>query len=225
MVPSGHAIPQRATVRYGYCRSMTTAPVAEAPQRGRPRRPDARDAILEATLELLAERGFHATTMDAIAERANVGKNTIYRRWSAKGDLIVDAFAHFTARLELRARPDGDAYTRLLDYVRTLELFYTDPLARRLIPGLLGELHRDTAFAHAYSQRVLKPLRGPLVALLELAQDRGELRREADPEQIADMLVGPGFVRMLFAFGLPAPAPTYPEALLQAIWHGVAASD
>jgi AcrR family transcriptional regulator len=224
MLPCDRAFAQgvAGVARYGL--AMTPAPVTHVPRRrGRPRRAGAREAILEATLDLLAERGFHATTMDGIAEQAGVGKNTIYRRWSAKSDLIIDAFSHFTAGLELRPRPDGDVYARLLDYVRRLELFYAGPLASRLIPGLLGELQRDPAFADAYAERVVKPLREPLVALLELARDRGELRRDADPEQIADMLVGPGFARMLFAFALPMPEPTYADALLDAIWHGVAA--
>jgi AcrR family transcriptional regulator len=203
---------------------MTPALQVEAPRRrGRPRRAGARDAILDATLELLAERGFHATTMDAIAERAGVGKNTIYRRWPAKDDLVIDAFLHFTAIIELRAGPDDDVYASLLDYARSLQRLYGDPLASRLIPGLLGELQRDPAFADAYAERVVRPLRMPVVALLERARERGELRADADPEQIADLLVGPGFLRMLFAFGVPKTEPTYPDALLDAIWHGVAA--
>jgi AcrR family transcriptional regulator len=203
---------------------VTSAPDLKARRRrGRPRDAGAREAILDATLELLAERGFHATTMDSIAERAGVGKNTIYRRWSAKDDLIIDAFLHFTADLELRAGPGDDVYSRLLEYARSLARFYADPLASRLIPGLLGELQRDPAFADAYAQRVVAPLREPIVGLLELARERGELREDADPNQIADMLVGPGFLRMLFAFGLPKTMPTYPETLLDVIWRGVAA--
>lgn len=202
---------------------MTPARELAPRRRGRPRDAGAREAILDATLELLAERGFHATTMDSIAERASVGKNTIYRRWSAKDDLIIDAFLHFTTDLELRASPGDDVYSRLLEHVRSLARFYADPLASRLIPGLLGELQRDPAFADAYAKRVVGPLREPIVALFELARERGELRADADPDQMADMLVGPGFVRMLFAFGLPKTTPTYPDALLDAIWHGVAA--
>jgi AcrR family transcriptional regulator len=203
---------------------VTRVAQVDAPRpRGRPRRADARDAILDATLELLAERGFLATTMDAIAERAGVGKNTIYRRWPAKDDLIIDAVLYFTAVLELRTDPDEDVYASLLDYTRRLEQLYAEPLASRLIPGLLGELQRDPAFAHAYAERVVRPLREPVVALLELARERGELRPDADPEQVADLLVGPGFFRMLFAFGLPETEPRYAETLLDAIWRGIAA--
>jgi AcrR family transcriptional regulator len=203
---------------------VTPARDLTAPRpRGRPRDAGARETILDATLELLAERGFNATTMDAIAESAGVGKNTIYRRWAAKDDLVIDALLHFTADITLRAGPGDDAYSRLRDYSRSLARFYADPLASRLIPGLLGELERDPAFADAYAERVVGPLREPLVALLELARERGELRADVDPDQIADMLVGPGFLRMLFAFALPDTKPAYPDALVDAIWHGVAA--
>jgi AcrR family transcriptional regulator len=203
---------------------MTPTRDVEAPRRrGRPRDAGARAAILDATLELLAERGFHATTMDSIAERAGVGKNTIYRRWSAKDDLVIDALLRFTANIGLRAGPSDDVYARLLEYVRSLGRLYADPLASRLIPGLLGELQRDPAFADAYARRVVRPLREPVVALLELARERGELRADADADQIADLLVGPGFLRMLFAFGLPEMKTTYPDTLLEMIWNGVAA--
>lgn len=198
--------------------------VATPRRRGRPRRADASVAILDATLELLAERGFHATSMDAIAERAGVGKNTIYRRWRAKDDLIIDAFSHFTAGLELRAGDDGDVYGLLREHVRNVARLFADPLASRLLPGLLGELQRDPLFADAYAKRVVKPLRDPIVALLAVARERGELRSDADPQQIADMLVGPGFLRMLFPFGLPKVGPTYPDTLLDAIWRGIVAT-
>jgi AcrR family transcriptional regulator len=190
--------------------------------RGRPRDAGAREAILDATLELLADRGFHATTMDAIAERAGVGKNTIYRRWPAKADLVIDAFHYFTADLELEAGPGDDVYSRLLEYGRSLARFYADPLTRRLLPGLLGELQRDPAFADAYAERVVAPVRQPIVALLELAKERGELRANADPDQITDLLVGPGFLRMVFDFALPEVKPTYSDELLAVIWRGVA---
>jgi AcrR family transcriptional regulator len=204
--------------------AMTSQPQLRPRGRpGRPRRAETAGTILDATLELLAERGFHATTMDAIAERAGVGKNTIYRRWDAKQDLVIDAFAHFTAGLELRAGEGDDVYELLRDHVREVARVLSDPRASRLIPALLGELQRDPAFAEAYAERIVTPLREPLVALLARARDRGELRPDTDPELVADMLVGPGFLRMLFQFALPPVQPAYPDLLLDAIWHGVAA--
>lgn len=201
---------------------MTSQPgVVEVPRaRGRPRRVEASKAILEATLELLAERGVHATTMDAIAERAKVGKTTIYRRWCSKEDLIIDSLVDFTAELELPVG-NGDFRALLLEHVRAVARLFSGPLTGRILAGLLGELEHNPRFAQAYAERVVAPLRGPLVALLTTARVSGQLRPDADPEQVADLLVGPAFLRMLFPFGLPDVAPTYPERLLDAIWDGI----
>jgi AcrR family transcriptional regulator len=209
---------------HSYGDEPMTSPARDAEvvrPRGRPRRVEATEAILAATLELFAERGFAATTMDGIAERARVGKPTIYRRWSSKEDLIVDALVRFTAELELPAGV-GDVRAVLLEHVRTVARFFSDPLARRLLPGLLGELEGNPRFATAYSERVVAPLRRPLVDLLASARDNGQLRGDTDPEQIADLLVGPAFLRLVFPFGLPEVDPSYPETLLDAIWHGIA---
>lgn len=189
--------------------------------RGRPRRVEATEAILDATLELLAERGFASTTMDGIAERARVGKTTIYRRWCSKEDLIVDALARFAAELELPSG-DGDVRAVLLEHVRAVARLFSDPLLGRLLAALLGELERNDRFATAYAERVVAPLRGPLVTLLVSARANGQLRADADPEQVADLLVGPAFLRLVFPFGLPDVDPSYPETLLDAIWDGIA---
>ena len=58
---------------------------------GRPRSIQSHQAMLKATLELLAEVGFEAMSIDAIATRARVGKTTIYRRYAGKEELVADA--------------------------------------------------------------------------------------------------------------------------------------
>ena len=189
--------------------------------RGRPRRAEATEAILDATLELLAERGFAATTMDGIAERAGVGKTTIYRRWSSKEDLILEAVVRFASDLEL-PRGEGDVRAVLLEHVRAVTRFFSDPLAARLLAALLGELERNERFAAAYADRVVVPLRGPLVERLVSARADGQLRPDTDPEQIADLLVGPAFLRLVFPFGLPPVGPSYADMLFDAIWDGIA---
>ncbi len=202
---------------------MTTGDPTAARRRGRPRRAEASTTILRAALELLAERGFRAATMDAIAERAGVGKNTIYRRWCSKDELILDALSDLTSELELRQGEDAaDVYDLLLDHVDAAERLFGGSLASKLLPGLLGELQRNEAFADAYAERVVKPLRGPIVALLTEARERGELRPDADAELIADLLVGAGFLRMVFPFGRESAAQPDPKAVLDTIWRGVA---
>jgi AcrR family transcriptional regulator len=158
--------------------------------------------------------------MDAIAARAGVGKNTIYRRWRSKEELIVDALSELTA--EHHGPADGDVRTLLLEHVRDLERVFGDPLLGRLLPGLLGELQSNPEFAAAWSDRVVRPRRQAIVALLRRALERGELRRGTDPEPIADLLVGPTLLRHVFPFGLPEVPARYAEELLEALWGGIA---
>jgi AcrR family transcriptional regulator len=190
--------------------------------RGRPRRASARPAIIGAALELLAERGFQATTMDAIAARSGVGKNTIYRRWRSKEELIADAVRELTAEADLKQ--DGDLYGLLVEQARDVRRLFADPLVGRLLPGLLGELHRNPEFAAAWTDRVVRPRRHAIVELLTRAEEHGELRKGIDPDLIADLLVGPLFIRLVFSFALPELPERYAEQLLETIWRGIAPS-
>src|SRR5882762_3584246 len=68
---------------------MTTPATERRP--GRPRSAATDEAILDAAVDLLSEQGFLALTIEAVAARAGVAKTTLYRRWSNKDDLLLDA--------------------------------------------------------------------------------------------------------------------------------------
>jgi AcrR family transcriptional regulator len=189
-------------------------------RRGRPPRPEARAAIVDATIVLLAERGFQATTMDGIAERAGVGKNTIYRRWCSKEELITDALAELTAGPQDSSDGD-DVYAVLLERVRDFVRVFRDPLLGRILRDIPGELQRNRAFAVAFADRILRPRRRTVNELIAKAHASGTLRAGADVDLIADLLVGPPLVRMLFPVGLPEITERYAEELLQTIWRGI----
>jgi AcrR family transcriptional regulator len=161
--------------------------------------------------------------MDAIATRAGVGKNTIYRRWASKEELIADVVRELTAEVDLQA--GGDLHALLLEHVRGLVRAFGDPLVGRLLPGLLGELRRNPEFAAAWADRVVRPRRQAIIELLARALERGELRAGTDPDLLADLMVGPPFLRLLFPFGLPDLPRRYPETLLETIWHGIAPAE
>lgn len=187
--------------------------------RGRPRRASAGAEILDATLQLLAERGFQAATIEAIAARAGVGRNTIYRRWASKEELIADALHELIVDVDLR---DGDdVHALLLDWIRDFARVFGDPLYGRILPAVLGELQSNPAFARLYAERVVQPRYRALVAVLRRAVEQGALRRDANVEQIADLLAAPPFVRVL-PVGLPPIADHYAEDLLETIWRGIA---
>jgi AcrR family transcriptional regulator len=201
-------------------------PIAERSEtrsrpRGRPRRAGARTAIVEATLELLAERGFQGATIDAIAARAGVGRNTIYRRWGGKEELIADAVRELSADLD--EHEGDDFYALMLDWVRDFIRLFADPVFGQILPSLLGELRRNPVFAELYAERVVRPRYESLVSLLTQALERGELRPGTNVEQIVDLLSGAPYVRLL-PVGLPPLTEDYAEELLDTIWRGIAPS-
>jgi len=186
---------------------------------GRPRRRATGDAITRAARDLLAERGFQGATIQAIALRAGVGRNTIYRRWSSKEELIADALRELTSDPDPYG--DDDLYSLLLDWLRDFARTFSDPLLGRLLAGVLGELQRNPVFADVYADRVVRPRRQALIDRLAEARERGELRPDADLEHVADLLGGPLLLRLL-PLGLPPLTETYVEELLETIWRGIA---
>jgi AcrR family transcriptional regulator len=186
---------------------------------GRPRRRATDDAITRAARDLLAERGFQGATIEAIAVRAGVGRNTIYRRWRSKEELVADALRELTSDLDPYG--DDDLYSLLLDWLRDFTRTFSDPLLGRLLAGVLGELQRNPVFADVYADRVVRPRRQALIDRLADARERGELRPDADLEHVADLLGGPLLLRLL-PLGLPPLTETYVEELLETIWRGIA---
>jgi AcrR family transcriptional regulator len=162
---------------------------------GRPRSEEAHQAILDATLELLAEVGFSALTVEGVASRAGVGKATIYRRWSSKLPLVVEAFGQLPALAEAET---GDLVTDLKVMLRSyLELFNRTPLAA-VLPSLAGERAPNPELSELLDP-VLRGRRRPLLRALERAAARGELREDVDLDLAADLIVGPIAVRLFFS--------------------------
>ena len=185
---------------------------------GRPRQRSTDAAITKSTRDLLAERGFPAATIEAIADRAGVGRNTIYRRWRSKEELIADALRELT--IDFDARPEDDLYSLLLNWLRDFARTFSDPLLGPLFASVLGELQRNPVFADVYADRVVRPRRQALVGRLTGARENGELRADVDVEHVADLLGGPLLLRLL-PLGLPPLRETYAEDLLETIWRGI----
>ena len=198
--------------------SRLASEVETAKPPGRPRRRSTDYAITTAALDVLAERGFQAATIEAIAERAGVGRNTIYRRWRSKEELIADALRELTTDFDVW-RSD-DLFTLLLNWLRDFSRTFSDPLLGRLLAGVLGELQRNPVFADVYAERVVRPRRDALLGRLREAQEQGELRADVDVEYVADLLGGALLLRLL-PLGLPAVGQSYAEKLLGTIWRGI----
>ena len=164
---------------------------------GRPRSDEAHRAILDATLELLADVGFSALKVEGVASRAGVGKATIYRRWRSKLPLVVEAFSLLPALEEIDS---GDFVADLKKMLRNyFELFHSTPLGT-VVPSLAGERRHNQALSKLLDP-VLRERRRPLVRVLERAVARGELPADLDIDLAADLIVGPIAVRLFFGGG------------------------
>lgn len=148
------------------------------------RRDDSRDdAILDAARALLVERGYENTTMDAVAEKAGAGKATLYRRWSSKSDLVVDAITcHRYADLTVDDVPDtGSLRGDLLELHRAK--MRTDTEA--LMVGLAAAVRDDPQVASAFQRQFVQARTGLVRDLFERASRRGEIPPGRDLDMIA----------------------------------------
>jgi AcrR family transcriptional regulator len=162
---------------------------------GRPRDARAHQAIVDATLDLLASQGYARLTIEAIAARAGVGKTTIYRRWSSKGSLVIEAISGL---LHLGPTVDtGDTRADLAAFLKAVVAALATPLVGGTIPGLTNDMAVDPGVAGPFRGFLVDPERARLKTILDRAEARGELAPGTDREMLLDMLVGPVLWRAL----------------------------
>jgi len=162
---------------------------------GRPRSEKARQAILRSTLKVLGKNGFADLTIEEIADRAAVGKATVYRWWPNKGALIADAFASSTKR-RLRFPDTGSVYTDMSRQMRQLVKVLRSRRGR-IVSAILAAGQSDKDLIAAFRDRFLWPRRREAYATLERGIRRGELRKNVDSDLLLDSLYGPIYMRFL----------------------------
>ena len=180
------------------------SPVGEPRRPGRPR-DGARDkAILEATFEILTEKGYAGLTIEGVAVRAGVGRPTIYRRWPSKPALVVAAMVQ-SARIAVPVVDTGSLRRDLIAVQRRQVALMNSPDSRRVTAGLIADLAADPELAETYVSQYLSPRRATVWQVLQRGVDRGELKADADFAFINDLLVGPLFMRAV-VWGEPLAA-------------------
>lgn len=171
---------------------------AEGVRVGRPRDPRVDAAVRSATLALLVERGYQATSIQAIARRAGVSAPSIYRRWSSKAEIVEEAV--FPTPFIKPTAVTGDARLDLAAYCRGIIAHLGDPAVRAAVPGLLAEYQTDPRLWRRLLRRTVAPMREQFAAFLV------ETRREAagDLDTLFDVMIGSLFVRAINAGALGA---------------------
>lgn len=169
-----------------------------ATRRGRPRSADADEAILAATLELAGEVGINGMSMDDLAERAGVSKTTIYRRWTSKEQLVLDALR--SAMGPLDDVDTGSVFDDLRAYLIELGQRMWKGRVSDVLPHLIEVACHDEALQSRLDDYV-QYRRAPMLEILGRGLDRGELPADTDVDVLADVLIGPFVYRRLLTHG------------------------
>lgn len=184
--------------------------VAPKPRAGRPRSAESRRAIIQSAMHILQNDGYAALNIEAIAAKAGVSKQTIYRWWPSAAFIVLEALTADMPPQETIAPDTGSLKGDLQDLVRST----VRALAQRRGPvfkALIAEAQADPRFAEAFRTSLMAAHREIVRAILGRAQLRGESAFDADQDLIADVVYGPILYRLLnghseldetFAFGL-----------------------
>jgi AcrR family transcriptional regulator len=156
----------------------------------------ARQAILEAADNLLVELGFAAVTIEGIAARAGVGKQTIYRWWKSKNDVLLDAFLEDAAQ-HLNPADSGNLEADLCGHLQQYARFFASSDAGAVFRALIGEAQHDATLAEQLRSKYLEQQRSRDRLPLTRAIKRGELRADLDTDSVIDALIAPIHYRVL----------------------------
>jgi AcrR family transcriptional regulator len=173
---------------------MTADPKPPDPARRNER---SRQAILTATADLLGEVGYTKLAVEAIAARAGVGKQTIYRWWPDKGAVVLDAYLVLVGADQDLALPDsGDLEADLRKVLGFMVDSLADPVFEQRYRALLTAIQDNPELAAALLDRLLKPWLGATKERLRAAQQAGQIG-DVDLEVAAELLYGPIYYRWL----------------------------
>jgi AcrR family transcriptional regulator len=155
-------------------------------------------AILSAAVELVGELGYARLTIEAIAARAGVGKQTIYRWWPSKGAVVLDAFVALGGADQDTALPDtGDVEADLKAVLRATVQQLMDPRFDLPARALTSESQTDPALSKQYVDGVLRPHLEATKDRLRGAQRAGQVAKGVDLDIAVELFFGPLFHRWL----------------------------
>ncbi|AZS35621.1 putative HTH-type transcriptional regulator [Microbacterium lemovicicum] len=168
---------------------MTQVDEADVKPRLGRKRDESRDPeILDAALDVLAETGYDGMTIDMVAARAKAGKATLYRRWSSKEDLVIDAVARMkSGDLNLSSPPDtGTLRGDLVAMVKSPTLKNAEHRLK-VMAGIMSMIARNPELAAAAQAALIEPRAAANRLIFQRAIDRGEIPADADLEMLSTL--------------------------------------
>ncbi|MBO7938351.1 TetR/AcrR family transcriptional regulator [Streptomyces antibioticus] len=201
---------------------MVTKPVKAVPDSAR-RSERSRRAIYDAALALVGEVGYPRTTIEGIAARAGVGKQTIYRWWGSKADVLLEAFLDLAAApaAEPYAIPDtGDLAADIKGVLRATVDQMTDPRFDAPARALAAEGLVDAEAGRRFTAALMEPNIQLYVDRLRAAQEAGQVRAGIDPRIALEFFISPLAQRWLQHTG--PISYEYTDTLVDYALHGLA---
>jgi AcrR family transcriptional regulator len=164
-------------------------------KRGRPRSLECHGAILDSVLQLMQKDGYNAVTIEGVARHAGVGKQTIYRWWGSRAELILEAFANHAA--DVVPTPDRGSLREDLDVFMSAGFKRLSRDYGAIMRGLMADAVLDPDFNKILREAFILKRRAATMQILQRGVERGEIARDADLELMIDMLFGPVWLRLL----------------------------
>jgi AcrR family transcriptional regulator len=161
-----------------------------------PRAVRTREAVLRATTEILEEEGPIGITHQRVAERAGVGRATVYRHWAEPADLLIEAVT--TADFPFLDQPGGSLRDRLRADLRRVRDDMAAPIMATLLATIIERSRHDSA-TRAHRDRVTGKLADNARVAIDTAVATGELRRRPDADDLIAQTLGPLFFRRIVA--------------------------
>lgn len=170
----------------------------QSPKLGRKRDHTRDPEILAAALEVLAETGYDGMTIDMVAARAKAGKGTLYRRWSSKGELVIDAVACMK-KGDLDQAQLPDTGTLRGDLIAMIKPHSIDDGEKKLqiMAGLMSMLSRAPELAEAANAAIVEPRAAANRILMRRAVDRGEISADCDIDTLSQITPSMAAYRVL----------------------------
>lgn len=197
--------------------------MTKARKPGRPRSVEADQAILRTTVELLATEGLRGLSIEQVAERAGVGKTTVYRRWPTTWKLAEAALNAFFAQLEPASIPDTGSVREDLRQLAAMRVRLLPVVgAHLLLPRLAIESVDDPQLYRLIRKLFIDPERAIFVEIFRRGVERGELRADLDLALAADIFRGPIVFRLLMSRSDLKQAQAIIEPVIDFIVRGAA---
>lgn len=163
---------------------------------GRKRSEASRLAILAAALELLAEVGYAGLTIEGIAARSGTGKQTVYRWWPSKADVLLDALMT-KAEMHIPIPDEGSYAADLRGFLTASFTLGRDPRVIDIQRALMAHAQIDQEFGRRFRTEALQHRRDALTVILDRAGARGDLPPGLSPGTVADIVFGVIWYRVL----------------------------